>query len=182
MPKLRRLIARLIVRFADKACDAPGLVEELGAALSKARTRDETHAALVFLRLAANKGWDLTPANPVLIDTCPTAWGWLALDALTAQAERGIDVLSCRGAGGVELWEVLKLLLELQAGRYEIRLGALRIILASGRHRSDHLAYYADDVERAAGDGRMSAEFRAVAVACQEMVEARLGGSLSSGC
>ena len=90
------------MRFADKACDVPDLVEEFGAALSKVRTRDETHVALVFLRLAANKGWDLTPANHALIDTCPMEWGPLAFDALTAQAERGIDVLSCRGAGGLE--------------------------------------------------------------------------------
>ena len=40
---------------------------------------------------------------------------------------------------------------------------------------ADHLAYYANDVARAAGDGRMNAEFRAVAVACQEMFKVRLG-------
>ena len=180
--KSRRLLAQLIVRFAEVACEAPGLAEELTASLSKARTRNETHSGLVFLRLAARKGWDLTVASPVLIEACSTPWAPLALDVLTAQAEWGTDVLSQCGTGGLEFWEVLKLLLEFQAGPYEIRLGALQVILASGRHRPDHLAYYADDVVRTVADGSMSVEFRAVAIECQRLIEVNLCKGSSGGC
>lgn len=72
---IRRELAQLIVRFAPAHTAVSGLCEELALGWDKARTRNDRFAALVSLRLAAEKGWDLTPALGALQDAATSDFG-----------------------------------------------------------------------------------------------------------
>ena len=180
-PRLKRLTGTLIVRFAERRCDVPDLVEGLAAMLSKAKTRDQTHSAIVMLRLTAKKGWDLVPAIPAVIDLCFTEWRTRALDILTVEAGKGVDVFSFSNTGGMQLWEAVRLMFgaEGDAGdRWDI----LKLLAASARHRLDRLPMYRFGVELALKDERMPAEFRALAATCLAAIEAAEARTGSTRC
>lgn len=168
---LKRLTGRLIIRFAERRCDVPGLVEDLAAALSTARSRDQTNSAAIMLHTAAEKGWDLAPAMQAVIDLCLAGWRTRALDILTVEAGKDVDVLSFSSTGGMELWEVVRLMFEAK-GNAGDRWDILKLLAASARHRLDRLPMYRFDVELALKDERMPAEFRTLAATCLAAIEA----------
>jgi len=136
----RNALATLIVRFAATAVDAPSLVEQLGKQLRSAKTKDDRFAALVAMRLAAEKGWDLTSVVPVVGQYPFEGWAAEALQILTLAADRGVDVLSPVAEGGFEIWEAVRHVLELPDAA--LRRAAVRLLTVAARRRLPHLSYF----------------------------------------
>ncbi len=161
----RKTLAALCVRSAETARDVPGLVECLMLTLEEAKTRSDKHSAFAWLRVASAKGWDISPAVPLLIEETRNNMGHYALKTLEQAARSGIDVLDFDAPDGMQAWELFRLTLEL-TNSGDTRQAILKILTELARHRASHLGYFAYEVEQQANDARMGEDFRRTAAAC----------------
>lgn len=161
----RKLLASLCVRAAEAARDIPGLPECLALTLREAKTRNDKYQAFNTLQIASAKGWDITPAVPLLLDAVQTQWGNHTLRTLAQAARSGLDVLSFAMSDGFQAWELFRLTLELTRF-YDTRRGILEVLTGLARQQASHLGMFLLLVEDAAADTRMSPDFLKVAAIC----------------
>ncbi len=161
----RKMLAVLCVKTAEKASDVPGLMEYLTLNLKDAKTRDDKHRIFIFLQIASTKGWDISPAVPLLIEETMNNMGHYALKTLEQAARSGIDLLEFDTPDGAQAWEILRLTLEMTRSG-DTRQAILKILTELARHRASHLDMFAYRVEQQANDARMGEDFRKTAVAC----------------
>lgn len=163
--KGKKLLASLVVKCADQARDVSRLVMWLTLTLKEAKTRNNTFCAFGGLRSAASKGWDLTPAIPLLLEKVSTQWACYALETLADAARSGIDVLEFYTPEGLQAWELFRLTLELSKS-YDIRYEILGVLTELAHHNIKHLHTIVLQVKQEANDTRMSENYLQRAAAC----------------
>jgi hypothetical protein len=152
---------------AKPRIEVPGTIESIEKELARARTRRARHAALEAARLAAEKGRDVASLVPVLGKYLSEGFAPEAMAVLARAADAGVDVLSPRAKGGMEIWETVKLLFEHQGLHSEaIRHAGILLVEAAARRRLPHVSYFLPNVEDAAADTRMEESFVADAKRC----------------
>ena len=161
----KKMLAVLCVKTAEKASDVPGLMECLTLNLKDAKTRNDKHSAFAWLRVASTKGWDISPAVPLLIEETLNNMGHYALKTLEQAARSGIDVLEFDTPDGIQARELFRLTLEMTRSG-DTRQAILKILTELVRHRASQLDIFAYDVGQCAADTRMSGDFRKTAAAC----------------
>lgn len=162
--RLRRELSRQIVRHLDASVAPDGVVDEIIAQLSAAKTRGDRHAALLFAELAAEKGWDLRPAVPALVDQLQAGWAREALSALRLVERSHGGVLGIDWEEGYPVGEVLHVMFEQPSGA--VRHECVRMVHESARRGDPRAQHFLPEVEAAAADTRMIAQFHQDATAC----------------